>query len=497
MLKKSDQIITQKIFAMRNGKSPRVLDLCGGAGGASLGFHTAGYDLLGSVEYDREAFLTYLHNLHPEMAALPDHGGVGPSDLTTAAPSDVLKKWGFTDTKGTVDVLLAGLPCQAFARIGRSKLASVANDPDAYRKDPRAALYLRFLHYVRELLPAAIVVENVPDILNFGGTNVPHDICDHLKQLGYDCRYSVLNAAAYGVPQFRERLILIAVHKTAGRAPIFPLPTRQVNLPTGYLSSRTAALSQVQEDDPYYIEVPWSAENAPLAVTVHDALRDIPRIVSRSQLTSRKHYSLTDTQNYSGDPTPYGTLMREWFELMTSANVTAHVVRYTPRDFNIFRDMQAGEQYPQAQERALKLFKKELKKLRKAGKVLLENSAEYEALKATIVPPYDPGKFPNKWRKLYMDQPSWTLTAHLGKDCYSHIHYDTEQARTISVREAARLQSFPDAWIFNQGMNAALKQIGNAVPPLLAYAIANAVKESLALNQTPIVDTQPATVAAA
>jgi site-specific DNA-cytosine methylase len=70
-----------------------------------------------------------------------------------------------------------------------------------------------------------------------------------------------------------------------------------------------------------------------------------------------------------------------------------------------------------------------------------------------------------------VEDPSRTLMAHLGKDSYSHIHYDSEQARTISVREAARLQSFPDGFTFNGSMNSAFRQIGNAVPPLLAYQI--------------------------
>jgi len=103
----------------------------------------------------------------------------------------------------------------------------------------------------------------------------------------------------------------------------------------------------------------------------------------------------------------------------------------------------------------------------------------YEELKASIVPPYDATKFPNKWRKMWRDQPARTLMAHLGKDSYSHIHYDDAQARTISVREAARLQSFPDGFVFCGTMNPAGKQIGNAVPPLLARAIATTINATL------------------
>jgi DNA (cytosine-5)-methyltransferase 1 len=77
------------------------------------------------------------------------------------------------------------------------------------------------------------------------------------------------------------------------------------------------------------------------------------------------------------------------------------------------------------------------------------------------------------------DEPARTLMAHIGKDTYSHIHYDCQQARTISVREAARLQSFPDGFRFSGTMNPAFRQIGNAVPPLLAYAVAAQILEGL------------------
>ena len=103
----------------------------------------------------------------------------------------------------------------------------------------------------------------------------------------------------------------------------------------------------------------------------------------------------------------------------------------------------------------------------------------FSPLKAAFVPPYLPDKFPNKWRKMEADQPARTLMAHLGKDSYSHIHYDSTQARTISVREAARLQSFPDSIEFCGAMNAAFRQIGNAVPPLLAYSVACSVRQAL------------------
>lgn len=85
--------------------------------------------------------------------------------------------------------------------------------------------------------------------------------------------------------------------------------------------------------------------------------------------------------------------------------------------------------------------------------------------------------FDDKYKKLYWNRPSWCVTAHLGKDCYTHIH--PSQARTISVREAARIQSFPDWFRFSGGMNSQFTQIGNAVPPVMSRFIATAVKEQV------------------
>src|SRR5712675_1638037 len=125
------------------------------------------------------------------------------------------------------------------------------------------------------------------------------------------------------------------------------------------------------------------------------------------------------------------------------------------------------------------MFEEQLKALRRRKAAPKPGTKGYERLEADFVPPYDVGKFPNKWRKMWRDQPARTLMAHLGKDTYSHIHYDSKQARTISVREAARLQSFPDGFMFSGTMNPAFRQIGNAVPPLLAHQIALEIVSSL------------------
>ena len=179
----------------------------------------AGFELHGAIESDPIAAATYAANLHKDATEGQRQKFAEPRDLLTVSPRRLNKALGLGPVADAVDVVLAGLPCQAFARIGRPKLGSLADDPAAYRTDPRAGLYRRFLKYVDHLKPLCVVLENVPDILNHGGHNVPEEISRSLDKWGYVCRYTLLNAACYGVPQLRERLFLIAYHKTVGVMP--------------------------------------------------------------------------------------------------------------------------------------------------------------------------------------------------------------------------------------------------------------------------------------
>jgi DNA (cytosine-5)-methyltransferase 1 len=230
----------------------------------------------------------------------------------------------------------------------------------------------------------------------------------------------------------------------------------------------------------HYVPTPTQSAGLP-AVSISEALRDLAAVyrkrwVGKDGTPDRR---ITQMAGYAASASAYGLAMRQWAGFETTKDVTAHVVRHTPRDYRHFSAMRHGEQYPEMHRRAVKKFERLLARRRNAGNPLHGNSNAWHDAKAAIVPPYDPGKFPNKWRKLEPDKPSCTLTAHLGKDSYSHIHYDSAQARTISVREAARLQSFPDGFIFHGSMNSAFRQIGNAVPPLLAYAIALEIAAAL------------------
>jgi DNA (cytosine-5)-methyltransferase 1 len=469
--------IRQKIARLRAGGAPRVLDLFAGCGGLSLGFQAAGCRIEAAIEFDPDAARTHGLNFH---RGDPRH--CKPRDITATKPYALTSELDLGHPGLAFDIIVGGPPCQAFARVGRSKLREVADHPEAFRHDQRARLYIEYLDYVEACSPLAVLMENVPDMLNHGGHNIAEEVCEVLESRGYVCGYTLLNAAMYGVPQMRERMFLIAYRKEIAARVEFPAPTHWIDLPPGYEGSRAVALKLLnrgsESTSSRYCAPPESHQSLTPAITAEQAIGDLPPIDARRLLSSgqlKRGARRFDKPVLYVEPSelhPYAALMRTWSGFAGSDTLNDHVIRYLPRDYALFARLEPGDQYPEAYARAESMFEELLAKLRLVGSAPRRGTREWENLRASIVPPYDPGKFPNKWRKMEHDKPARTLMAHLGKDSYSHIHYDSAQARTISVREAARLQSFPDGFVFSGTMNPAFRQIGNAVPPLLAKAIA-------------------------
>ncbi|GJD51059.1 Modification methylase BanI [Methylobacterium crusticola] len=495
-MKAGTAVRAAKLERIRKGGAPRVLELCSGCGGMSLGLKAAGFDLVAHIEMDVTAAASYALNFDPPSAERRE-AWAAARDMTQSDPESLCRDLGLDGPVAEqFDILAAGLPCQAFARIGRSKLRSIAGEEDAFKHDPRARLYQHFLQHVEAVLPVAILIENVPDILNFGGHNVPEEICSTLEGLGYFARYTLLNAAYYGVPQMRERLFLVAIDASLGQIPRFPTPTHAAKLPSGYQGTRTVALRHVPAEGGRFTQAPVANPGLPPAVTVRAALSDLPRITEHfSDPGAMRRRSTSDVLPYVTyyGLTDYAAKMRAWPGLpKCHAGTDGHVVRLTPRDFEIFQRMRVGGDFPHASAVANQIF---AERLRLIDPQPAESSEAWQTIRKSCVPPYDPGKFPNKWWKMDPAMPSRTLTAHMGKDTYSHIHWDSRQKRTVSVREAARLQSFPDAFRFAGAMNAAFRQIGNAVPPVLAQAVGQQLK--LDLSRARALKHEPSEAAAA
>jgi DNA (cytosine-5)-methyltransferase 1 len=273
-----------KMARLAAGGQPRVLDLFAGCGGLSLGFHLAGFALRAAVESDQDAAQSHGVNFHPDD---PRHAQA--RDITATHPEDLAKELDLGPVADAIDVVVGGPPCQAFARVGRPKLREIDAHPQAFRHDPRARLYQEYLRYVEAFQPLAVLVENVPDVLNHGGQNIAEEICEVLEEKGYVCGYTLLNAAFYGVPQVRERMFLIAYRREVAGKVTFPRPTNWLTLPPGYDGSRAVALKVLNGDIGKahdYIEPPAARPGLTNAISAEEAIGDLPPIYARDQLAS-------------------------------------------------------------------------------------------------------------------------------------------------------------------------------------------------------------------
>jgi DNA (cytosine-5)-methyltransferase 1 len=485
--------------------APVVVDLFSGAGGMSLGFHAAGCRILAGIDADDVANTTFQENFKRlQPGDVPFIPRPGEGDLLEFDLGDIP---GGSD----VDILIGGPPCQGFSRIGRAKLDSLQVQgyrAEGFEADPRNELYKVFLAAVRLWKPRALVMENVPGMRSVRGENVADEVGADLAESGYRVGYAILNSVWYGAPQFRERLFFVGIRGDLGVGPVMPPAThRAVAIPPGYSSTFVPrGPSELMGYLPIlmHFELTVSHDGAQLpATSVYEAINDLPRLDDHLRDGHLPRGDFRRLMNYGQAPhSPYSHLMRAWPGLDRPVSVVDHVIRRTRRDYETFGQMEPGDRYPQAIAIATTRVRQKFAKLLDEAKSVAEFeflhrlSREFDdvrgrgvpfkkwspdlmAFAKEIFPPYTDDKFMDKWRKLNGGEPSWTVTAHLGRDSYSHIHYDGTQKRAISVREAARLQSFPDAFSFSGNMGDCYRQIGNAVPPLLAWAVADTLLRQL------------------
>ncbi len=373
-------------FERPNSIKPVVLDLFCGAGGMSLGFQMAGYDIGLGVEKEKFPHGTHFQNFG---------GRCHQADMQAVCdPKALIHNYSLSH----IDVIIGGPPCQGFSRVGRGKIRSLCCDP-TYIHDPRNQYYKEFIRFIEVLRPLYFVMENVPEMRYYenGDGLLINRIIEKFNDIGYEAKYDVLRADHYGVPQTRRRLFIIG--NRLGQSISWPEKTH--------------------EDNP---------------VTVWQAISDLP-IISSGQ--------------YRQNEIPYTPRcqLNEYQKLMRSGagdTLFNHQTRgHNEQDLTAFELMTEGSKYS-------------------------ELSYEYKRYRDDI--------FKDKYRKLFRDRPSWTIEAHIGKDSYRYIYPshkgEPEPPRTISVREAARLQSFPDRFFFFGPFTMQFHQVGNAVPPLMARAIA-------------------------
>jgi len=433
---------------------PIAIDLFCGAGGLAQGLTDAGFEVRWGLDNDEDAVRTYNHN-HEGFAL--------KRDLKTFSPDDEKfnlnpqgYKFSTTETDslyiepGEIDLIAGGPPCPTFSKVGRSKISSINGEPP--ERDERHELYLDFLRLIEHYRPKAFMMENVEGILtaeNGEGEQVAKIIKNEMADLGYRVDALKINAADFGVPQHRVRAFFLAnrLHKpnpdlTEWRTHRKPLREEQKQLHRpgnkGIVSDQTTVTDWgVEPDNRFGKDVGKNTTRKPW-ITVGDAILDLPPVSPDGEMPPKEatNYTIPPVSEY-----------QEW-----------------ARDDD---GEQKGQTLYNHRSRGHNLYDLTLYKL--LGEGVGWNIGEV----GLDLQPYREDIFTDKYKKQNPLEPASTIMAHLQKDGHMYIH--PREARSLTVREAARLQSFRDSFIFPVAQTTAFRLVGNAVPPRLGEVIGKAV----------------------
>lgn len=404
------------------------IDLFSGCGGLTEGFMQSGkFEGLAHLEWELPMVKTLRKRLsekwnHTEEESIKNviHFDIQKSDelfygnwseetklkyKKTNHPSIIEKGLSGLINGRKVDVIIGGPPCQAYSIAGR------AQDKNSMKDDYRNYLFESFVKVVDEFKPEVFVFENVPGLLSAipGGKHVTERIFEAFDKIGYSIRKpdllkrSIYSASELGVPQKRNRVIIIGVRNSS-----------KVNLEAFYYE-----LDQLKKKTP--------------TVNLKDAIGHLPKLVP-----------LIVPQKINGKNVSH--------KINTDEYIKFHEARFhNERDIDIFKKWIKNDMNKKTSHEKISFY----------NQIMLKNSNHA------------------KYRNLEWDKPSPTIVAHLNKDGLMFIHPDINQARSITVKEAALIQSFPDDFDFIGSTGIAFKMIGNAVPPKMANKIAQALYNTL------------------
>jgi len=397
-------------------KKLTFIDLFAGCGGFSEGFYSEGFESIVHVDIDTPCCETIRERMsYYKYSEKLIQEGVVCGDLTDKNIHDKIEN---IINKKQIDVLVGGPPCQAFSSVGR------AQDPHSMRNDPRNYLFKSYMEILEKYMPKVFVFENVSGLLSAkpnGNFIFPEIIADMSKYYNVcDEKESVLlNSVHYGVPQIRKRVILIGVRKDLN-----------IDVKEIYKSIKKTHYSPDMESK-------GEINTLKKYLTVKDAIFDLP-ILQAGEGEEDIFHKIEKKNDYLKIVRPNG-----------SNQLFNHVAR----------------KHNELDRERYKLLSKnnwQLKELAEVRPDLIH---------------HDPKHFGNRYTVQTATKPGKTVVAHLYKDGNLFIHPDSKQSRTFTVREAARIQSFPDDFKFVGSRTNQFKQVGNAVPPLMAKQIAKAIKK--------------------
>ena len=363
-----------------------VIDLFAGVGGLTYGFaQLSEFKILAANEIENDIATAYSLN-HPEVNMLNcDIANMDERTLLEALKGE------------KVDIVVGGPPCQSYSTVGKRQM------------DSRANLFLQYKRVLQILQPKAFVFENVVGILSMDKGKLFQKVQAEFEEIGYSLKHKVLDAVDYGVPQHRERVILVGFKdKNLFR---YPTPTHGEGL------------------------LPY--------VSIKDAFADLPALKSGQSAT-----------NYISEPTnAFLSFVRK-----DSVNLTEHSA-------------------PKNGEHLIRIME------------ALKDGQSKDDLPEEIRPK---SGYPNTYAKLWWNKPSTTVTRNFACPSSSRCIHPRD-SRAMTIREGARLQSFPDNYKFYGSDGMKRLEIGNAVPPLLSCAIAKEILNAMNVSNTMYVYQEPKT----
>ncbi len=394
---------------------PTFIDLFCGCGGFTLGMLRAGFDCLAAIDFNEQAVATLQANLADKQ-----HPGFTPvrhalkRDLTAFQPTELAALIG---TKH-LDVIVGGPPCQGFSTARQRDGSN--HGTERLKEDPRRHLFRNFLDFVEFFQPKVFVIENVLGLRSASGgryfTAVQHEArtLGQSKGLpGYRVHPQIERGEKLGSPQKRRRQLIVGVR--ADLAGYFP--------------------SELQP-----------AARASLGVMLGDAILDLP-LLADGDGENETDYDLKRRTAHLGGIRDHlrAPFLENVAEIGRAPKLFNHVSRpHSARDLRDFARIGEG----------------------RSSAELMREGVEFEF-------PYDKTSFKDRYTRQHRERPCSTIVAHLAKDGLMFIH--PTQNRSFTPREAARVQTFPDWFVFPKARTHSFRVIGNAVPPLIGEAVGDAI----------------------
>lgn len=338
------------------------------------------------------------------------------ADIRTIDAEEIRQRIGLE--KGELDLVAGGPPCQGFS----------INAPVRSILDQRNHLFKEYLRFVDAFAPRAILIENVPGLVSFEHGATLHAILEALSQMGYGADVRILGAAYYGVPQMRWRTIILGLRGKQLPAYAFPEPTYHAPIRPNFTTMFNGQM---------LVKLP-SVEASTHFTTVEEAIGDLPPLKAGEKGAAVKEYLCEPTCDY-----------QRRLRIGSTGVYNHEAPRLSKINMERLKYIKPGGNWTDIPD---ELLPKGMQRANKGDHTKRYGRVTPDGLASTILTKCDP---------------------HWG----AYFHYN--QDRSFTVREAARLQSFPDHYIFTGSMAEQYAQVGNAVPPMLASAVGLALKSIL------------------